>query len=121
MTKKMTKREMFTMAINVIAETNAPEKEALIAGLEHEIELLARKNASGERKLTATQKANEGVKEAIINVLAENGEQMTVTEIVKVIDGDYTNQKISALIRQLIADGKVEKVVDKRKSFFKLA
>lgn len=117
MTKKMTKREMFEQI-----KANYNLNEAEVAFIDHELELLAKKNAStGERKPTATQKANEGIKEAIIGVLAENGEQMTVTEIVKVIDGDFTNQKISALVRQLIADGRVEKVVDKRKSFFKLA
>ena len=117
MTKKMTKREMFEQI-----KANYELTEAEVAFIDHELELLAKKNAStGERKPTATQKANEGIKEAIVNVLAENGEQMTVTEIAKVIDGDYTNQKISALVRQLIADGRVEKVVDKRKSFFKLA
>lgn len=117
MTKKMTKREMFEQI-----KANYALNEVEVAFIDHELELLAKKNAStGERKPTATQKANEGIKEVIVDVLAENGGQMTVTEIVKTIDGDYTNQKISALIRQLIADGRVEKVVDKRKSFFKVA
>lgn len=117
MTKKMTKREMYEQI-----KANYALTEAEIAFIDHELELLAKKNAStGERKPTATQKANEGIKETIVGVLADNGEQMTVTEIAKAIDGDYTNQKISALVRQLIADGRVEKVVDKRKSFFKLA
>jgi 3-deoxy-D-manno-octulosonate 8-phosphate phosphatase KdsC-like HAD superfamily phosphatase len=117
MTKKMTKREMYEQI-----KANYALTEEEVAFIDHELELLAKKNAStGERKPTATQKANEGVKDAIVDVLVANGEQMTVSEIVKVIDGDYTNQKISALLRQLIADGKVEKVVDKRKSFFKVA
>lgn len=117
MTKKMTKREMYEQI-----KANYALTDEEVAFIDHELELLAKKNAStGERKPTATQKANEGVKDAIVDVLVANGEQMTVSEIVKVIDGDYTNQKISALLRQLIADGKVEKVVDKRKSFFKVA
>ena len=117
MIKKMTKREMYEQI-----KANYALTDEEVAFIDHELELLAKKNAStGERKPTATQKANEGVKDAIVDVLIANGEQMTVSEIVKVIDGDYTNQKISALLRQLIADGKVEKVVDKRKSFFKVA
>lgn len=117
MTKKMTKREMFEQ---IKANYNLTDEE--VAFIDHELELLAKKNAStGERKPTATQKANEGIKDVIVDVLGANGGQMTVTEIVKTIDGDFTNQKISALLRQLIADGKVEKVVDKRKSFFKIA
>ena len=113
--KKVTKREMFE---GIKANYNLTADE--IAFIDHELELLAKKNAStGERKPTATQKANEGVKEEILAVLSD--EAVTVTEIVKTLDADYTNQKISALLRQLIADGKVEKVVDERKSLFKLA
>lgn len=114
--KKMTKREMFEQI-----KANYALTEAEVEFIDHELELLAKKNASGgERKPTATQKANEGVKDAILEVLAD-GTAKTVTEIVKTLDGDFTNQKISALVRQLIADGKVEKIVDKRKSFFKIA
>lgn len=113
--KKLTKREMFE---GLKANYNLTAEE--IAFIDHELELLAKKNASkGERKPTATQKANEGVKDEILAVLSDEG--VTVTEIVKTLDADYTNQKISALLRQLVADGKVEKVVDKRKSLFKLA
>ena len=117
MEKRMTQREMIEQI-----KANYALTEAEVAFIDHELELLAKKNAStGERKPTATQKANEGIKDVIVDVLADNGGQMTVTEIVKAIDGEYTNQKISALVRQLIADGKVEKVVDKRKSYFKIA
>lgn len=114
--KKMTKREMYEAMLAKYAFSDAE-----VEFINHELELLARKNASGgERKPTATQKANEGVKVAILDVLAD-GTEKTVTEIVKALDGDFTNQKISALVRQLIADGKVEKIVDKRKSYFKVA
>lgn len=113
MTKKMTKREMFEQI-----KANYALTEAEVAFIDHEIELLVKKNAStGERKLTATQKANEGVKEAILEVLTDG--QKTVTEIVKALEGDYTNQKVSALVRQLIADGKVERIEEKRKAYFK--
>lgn len=115
MTKKVTKREMFEQ-IKANYNLNADE----VAFIDHELELLAKKNASGgERKPTATQKANEGIKDEILSVMSADA--VTVTEIVKSLEGDYTNQKVSALLRQLIADGKVEKVVDKRKSLFKLA
>lgn len=113
--KKLTKREMFE---GIKANYALTDEE--VAFIDHELELLARKNAStGERKPTAVQKANEGIKEEILAVLSD--EPQTITDVVKSLEGDYTNQKISALVRQLIADGKVEKVVDKRKSLFKLA
>ena len=47
---------------------------------------------------------------------------MTITEMQKVSAelGELSNQKISALIRQMIMDGLVEKVEDKRKAYFKM-
>lgn len=115
MTKKLTKRQMFAQI-----KDKYPLTEAEVAFIDHEIDLLEKKNTSGERKPTATQKANEGIKESILVVL-EDGEKKTVTDIVKAIDGEYTNQKISALMRQLVEDNKVEKIVEKRKSYFKIA
>ena len=46
-----------------------------------------------------------------------------MTELIKGVDGlgDLTNQRVSALLRQMIDANGVEKVVDKRKSYFRLA
>ena len=60
-------------------------------------ELHAKKN--GTRKLTAVQTTNEGIKEQILAFM-ENGKAYTVTEIQKGV-GLESNQKASALIRQL--------------------
>lgn len=113
--KKLTKREMFEQI-----KANYALTEEEVTFIDHELELLAKKNASGDRKPTANQKENEVIKASILEALAD-GEQKTVTNVVKALGGVYTNQKISALMRQLVADNKVEKVVDKRKSYFKIA
>lgn len=121
MEKKMTKREKFEMLAK-IAEVKA--NPILTEFIEHELELLAKKNASGNGKLTATQKENEVIKEEIVKSLEVNPDRLyTITEMLKEFEccKPYTNQKISALLKQLIADGKVEKVEEKRKSYFKLA
>lgn len=113
--KKMTKREMFEQI-----KANYELTPAEVAFIDHELELLAKKNTS-EKKPTAIQVANEGLKEVILNVLTENGGLMTITDIQKSAEelAELSNQKISALVRQLKDDGKVEKVEDKRKSYFK--
>ncbi len=116
-TKKMTKREKFEMlkAIPAVAD-NA----LLVEFIDHEIELLTRKNSS-DKKPTAQQVANEGTKDTILNILIENGDKMTVTEVQKSCAelSELSNQRMSALIRQLVLDGKVERVEDKRKAYFK--
>lgn len=114
---KLTYAKALDVAINAVAENE--EVVAKLTALKASIE---KKNASkGEKKPTATQKANEVIKEQIVTVLADAEKALTVTEIVKALDGDFTNQKISALVRQLIDAGKVEKFEEKRRSYFKLA
>ena len=113
----MTKREKFEMLMAIDEVKSNP---ILSEFIEHELELLAKKNTS-EKKPTAIQVANEGLKQTIMDVLMENGGLMTVTDIQKSCEelSELSNQKVSALIRQLKDDGKVEKIEDKRKSYFK--
>jgi DNA-binding transcriptional regulator GbsR (MarR family) len=116
--KKMTKRDYFNTLLTM-KEVKANAE--MVKFIEHELELLAKKN-SAEKKPTATQLVNEGVKETIITTLAENGGLMTISEMQKANAelGELSNQRISALVRQLIADGKVERTEEKRKAYFKL-
>lgn len=111
--KKVTKREMFEQIKAHLTD------EAEIAFVEHELELLAKKN-SADKKPTANQLANEGIKDRILAVMSANEGLMTITDIQKSIEDELSNQRVSALVRQLVADGKVERVEDKRKAFFKV-
>lgn len=85
--------------------------------------LASYKKKSENRKPTATQEANEEVKERLIATLKRVYEPMTVTDIMKLDEelSQLSNQKVSALLRQLIDAGLVKKVVDKKKSYFILA
>ena len=127
--KKITKRDKFSAVLSMLnsidpATTVADgiSAEELVDFINHELELLAKKN-SAEKKPTAQQAANEGIKEVILDVLGKDGGLMTVTDVQKSADelAELSNQRISALLRQLIADGYVERVEDKRKAYFKLA
>ena len=115
--KKITKRESFTEIKGILEELG---KERLVKVMEHELELLVKKN-SAEKKPTAVQIANEGVKSVILETLENSGKMMTISEIQKASEelAELTNQRISALVRQLKEDGKVERVEEKRKAYFK--
>ena len=120
-TKKITKREKFEMLVN-LAEVKA--NPMLVEFIEHELELLAKKNASGEGKMTATQKENKELKDKIFECMEEEPNKLfTISDMLKLFPccADLTNQRVSALVRQLKEDGKVERVVEKRKAFFKIA
>ena len=118
-TQKITKAQKFAMlkAIPAVAD-NA----MLVEFIDHEMELLAKKN-SAEKKPTAQQVANNGIAEAIANHLAEQPNRLfTITEIIKEVPecADLTNQRVSAIVRGLIGSS-VERVEEKRKAFFRSA
>ena len=124
-TKKLTKKDYFATirthieSLGDVKIGNLPADDVL-AFIDHEVDLLNnRKN--GDRKPTAQQTANESIKSAIAEGMTPN-RLYTVTEIQKEISAcaDLSNQKVAALLRGLIDDGKVVKSVDKRKSYFAL-
>ena len=114
---KLTKAQKFAMlrAIPAVAE-NA----MLVEFIDHEVELLSKKN-SAEKKPTAQQTANEAIKVAIVEGMERN-RVYTVTEVIKSIPecADLTNQRVSALLRQLVEAGKVKRTEDKRKAYFQV-
>ena len=113
--KKVTKREMYARILTKL--TDADER----AFVEHEMELLAKKNASKSSKPTATQVTNDGIKEEILDAMEPN-HLYTVSELMKLVPSlaGTSNQKASALVRQLKDEGHVERVEDKRKAYFRL-
>lgn len=113
MANKMTYVSVITDVLNGVALTDEHKEKltALKASLE--------KRASGERKPTATQKANVAVKEAIAEFLG-TVEFATATEVGKAC-GEISNQKASALLKQMVDEGTVEKFSEKRKTYFKIA
>lgn len=116
MEKKITKAQMFTMIKAEVAD-----KPEMVAFIDHELELLAKKSAS--KKMTKTQVENEEIKNKIVDVLGtfENG--ATASEVLgaDVTFSGMSNQKISALLKQLVDSGVVIKSSDKKKSIFSVA
>lgn len=119
--KKLTKREKYEQLAKIPAVAENPMLAEFVA---HELELLAKKNA-GDRKPTKTQEANAVLKDAIVEGMEAN-RLYTVSELMKVIpelaeDENITNQKVSALLRQLVLEDVVVRTEDKRKAYFSLA
>lgn len=115
MTNKMTIRDYFN---EVIELAKANDRDDLVSFAESRIAVLDKKSAN--KKPTKTQEENEVIKAEILNVLDNEG--VTVTELQGKSEmlGNLSNQRVSALLRQLIVDGKVAKTVDKKKSYFSL-
>ena len=111
--KKMTKKEMFG---EILKRVN--DNTEMVEFLNHEIELLERKASKSTQ--TKTQKENEGIKEIILNALTEIGKPVTITELQNANTelAEFSNQKISALLKQLVDSQVVDKMIDKKKSYF---
>lgn len=80
------------------------------------------KKNSAERKPTATQTENVGYKEAIVAYLGTCTEAQTIGDIMKNCTevAELTNQRVSAIVRQLKEDGIVAREEIKRKAYFSL-
>ena len=96
-----------------------------VAFIDERIAITEKKNASGngERKPTKEQIANEGVKETIVAVLGAIGVPATISDVQKNSAelGEFSNQKISSLLTQLVKGGKVIRTEVKGKAHFALA
>ena len=118
MANKMTKKDYFNQLL-AIKEVSANEN--LVGFIKHEIELLAKK--SGKSGQTKTQKENEVILKTIVECLATDRTPMTITELQGAYTelADFSNQKLSALMKKLVDNGTVTKTIDKKKSYFVLA
>ena len=117
MANKITKREVIGMMMN---EEVVKANPTYVAYLENELALLDKK--AQNKKATKTQEQNVGIKATILEVLATIGSG-TATDIQNGNEelSALSNQKVSALVRQLVESGEVVKTIDKKKSIFSLA
>ena len=115
--EKMTYVKALDAAIATLSADQSEVKEKLEA-LKASI---AKKNGA-ERKPTATQTANEGYKGAILDAL-EVGKGYTITDLIKGVPAlsDLTNQRVSAIVRQMVESGDLQREEIKRKAYFSKA
>ncbi len=123
MEKKLTKKDYFEMIKGVCAD-----RTDIVDFCNHEIELLSRKNSKSGA--TKTQKENEIVANMLVEELAKVGKPITITDLMntsEIVKGytlengnNLTNQKISAIFKQLVENQRIVKVVDKKKSYFSI-
>lgn len=79
------------------------------------------KRSNADRKPTKNQQANANLREVVMDVLRNAGKPMTVTEVFNAMSENpevSSTQKVSALMRQLLLEGRVVKTMEKRVSYF---
>ena len=118
--EKMTKKDKFARAIEVIEGTGVEDAEMLVDFLNREIELVSKKRTS----MTKTQKENEGLVEVIYEAIANAESKMTIGEIYDAVKDNEkitSTQKVSALVKKLVDSKRVVRTEDKRKAYFEVA
>jgi len=112
MTNKKTKRDLFLEVREVVAGN-----EELVAFVDHELELLDKKASTKSTKVNEEQVT---LMEKIVNALNEIGRGVTISELQKenAEMAEYSNQKLSAMLKKLVDNKQVTKIVDKKKSYF---
>ena len=122
-TIKVTKKDNFNAILAILATAETANKDALIEFINHEIELLDKKANSSKSKPSKTQAENDGIKTAIVKAFENAETALTITEFQTKFSSkfaEYSNQKLSALFKQLVDAGILEKTVIKKKSYFSL-
>lgn len=114
-----TKKEYYNDIRDILVEK---EENELVAFVDHELELLTKKNASRSNKPTRTQTENAGYMQDILYGL-EPGKSYTVTEIQKTVEAvkELSNQRVSRLARNLVDSGGLVRTEVKGKAYFTLA
>lgn len=113
--KKMTKKDFFKELRGMVAD-----RQDLVDFIDHELELLDRKSSKSSE--TKTQIENKGIMETILSELTRIARPITISELQSESDilKEYSNQKLSALLKKLVDSNQVVKTTDKKKSYFSI-
>lgn len=115
---KMTKREWYAVLVGIVEGSDYADKDGALEFINHEVELLEKK--SGKTGKTKTQKENEALVEQVFAELANMDKPMTVSELQGASEffAQFSNQKLSALLKKLKDAERIDKVVEGKKSYF---
>lgn len=117
MAKKVTKAEMYRKILEAVADNSE-----MVDFINHEVELLEKKNNTGtNRKPTANQVANVQLADDIYAVMVA-GTIYTGGQLAKMVPAcvDFTPQKMTGLLKLLLADGKVDKHKEKNVTYWQV-
>ena len=113
---KKTKRDYFN---ELLAIADVASKAELVSFINHELELLEKKNKSKSGEMTETQKENAEKANEILAYMATKDCEYTI----KMIREHFglTAQKVTPILTRLVEENSLTKRVDKRISYYKVA
>ena len=122
--EKMTKREVLNLMLGDVA---IKDNSVYVGYITHELELLDKKVSKSRTNV----EENNAINEIILDALAKCENAVTISELQASSDAlkNYvlengnvlSNQKLTYLLKGLVAENKVVKVEDKKKTFYSIA
>lgn len=120
-TKKMTHKDYFTALLDMPEVQNYPGMTEFIEGRITALE----KKASAPKKESEADKVKSGIKADVLAFLSANeGKKFTITQMMKSVPNlpaEISNQRLTSLVTQMVRENEVERVVEKRVSYFTIA
>ena len=115
MTNKITYKELYNELLE-LPEVKA--NKAWTDKLHDAIEALDKKSTA--KSVSKTQIANEEIKATMLELMVEKS-LYTCTQMLKMLDDERvtSQQKVTSLFSALVDEGKVERVKDKKTTYFK--
>ena len=121
----MTKVSAFTIALELINQSNHPQKAEVAEKVAKEIEQLSKKKSGNSAKQTAKQTANAELGEKVVAFLSANPNQLfTIGELMKKVEGlpeDISNQKMTSIFRLENVKPYYRREMVKGKAYFQYA
>ena len=121
-TTKMTNKTAFSIALELVNQSNHPEKAEVAEKIVKAIEGLEKKKSAPSKAQVAKATANVGLGELVLDFLRENeGKSFTVTEMLKQVEGlpaEITNQKLTYILRMDAVKPFISKEMVKGKAMY---
>lgn len=119
MANKKTKREFFEEIDRIASELG---REDLVEFAQHELDLIQRKAEKRAEVVSVKKAENEELKQVIIDTLVKMARPVTIKEIQEKEErlAGKSNQKISAMLTQLVNNKVVKRGKDKKISVFSM-
>lgn len=115
---KLTNKEVLGMVVVALGTIEHEHKDLMVDTVTKMIEQITHK--AENKKLTKAQQENETIKEKLLNHLQTTGEGMNISQLQQVVGfSEYSNQKLSALLNQLVKSEVLVKAVgtDRKTTF----
>ena len=123
MANKTTMTQVIALATAIEVLGTMPEHAEVVEKLSAMKQTIENKRSTPSKAQTAKAEETAGILSCIMDILTTAGKPMMIAEMQSASPAlaEFTNQRMSAMLKKLVDTGRVVKTVEKGKSLFSLA